>query len=206
MAARRLSNWAGGVAESVPTLRPALHRLTRRDRRRLVIRATVHTTVTTVLLFVLYAVAPVPFVPGADAFFRLIAVVVIVVTVIALQIRSILSAHYPALQAIQSLVTAIAVFIVLFALLYFGLATVDPTNFNRPLTRVSALYFTVTVLTTVGFGDITAQSDVAQLSVTVQMLLGLTLIALTVRVFTAAARAGVTRRTEQDNADSTDGP
>jgi hypothetical protein len=59
---------------------------------------------------------------------------------------------------------------------------------------VGALYFTVTVLATVGFGDITAQTAGARLLVTAQMLLGLGLLAGIVRVFSAAARAGAARR------------
>jgi hypothetical protein len=46
----------------------------------------------------------------------------------------------------------------------------------------------VTVLSTVGFGDITAQSDASRLLVTIQMLLDLALIAIVVRVFYATAR------------------
>ncbi len=175
-------------------MQSSLQDLSRRERRRLIARAVASTTVTVALLFVLYALAPVPFAPSADALVRLAVVLVIVAVVIAVQVRAILGATYPEVRAIQSLVTAMVVFLVLFALLYLGLSAADPASFSRVLTRVSALYFTVTVLSTVGFGDITAQSDGAQLLVTVQMLLGLTLIAFAVRVFSAAARAGATRR------------
>ena len=171
----------------LPALRP-------RDRRRLVARAVARMVVTTTLLLVLYALAPVgPGPGGAGAVVRLVAVVVLFVVVVALQVRAIVSAAYPVLRAIEALVIAIGLFLVLFALLYLGLATAAPDSFTRPLTRVSALYFTATVLATVGFGDITAQSEAAQLLVTVQMLLGLTLLALAVRIFSAAARASATR-------------
>ena len=103
------------------------------------------------------------------------------------------AANHPDLRAIEALVAAVTGFLVLFALLYLGLAQTDPANFTQPLGRVSALYFTATVLATVGFGDITAQTDGARLLVTVQMLLGLGLVAGLVRVFSAAARAGAAR-------------
>jgi voltage-gated potassium channel len=170
----------------LPALRP-------RDRRRLVARAVVRMVVTTTLLLVLYALAPVGFAAGASAVVRLVVVLVLVVAVVARQVRAIVSAAYPVLRAIEALVITIGLFLVLFALLYLGLATAAPDSFTRPLTRVSALYFTVTVLATVGFGDITAQSEAAQLLVTVQMLLGLTLLALAVRIFSAAARASAPR-------------
>ena len=49
----------------------------------------------------------------------------------------------------------IPIFIVVFAWTYLTLARSDATGFSQPLTRISALYFTVTVFSTVGFGDIT---------------------------------------------------
>ena len=43
-------------------------------------------------------------------------------------------------------------------------------SFTEPLTRADALYFTVTVFSTVGFGDITAKSETARVVLIVQML------------------------------------
>ena len=171
-----------------------LEALSRRARRRLVARAVLRIVLTTGLLLALYARAPVPFVPAADAAVRLVAVLVLLAVVIAVQVASIRSASYPALRAAEALAVAIVVFLVSFALLYLGLAGTAPASFNQPLDRVGAFYFAATVLATVGFGDITAQTAGARLLVTVQMLLGLGLIALIVRVFTAAARAGAARR------------
>jgi voltage-gated potassium channel len=175
-------------------MRTSLHELSPGDRRRLVARSVLRIGLTTGLLLAFYALVPVPIVPAAETLVRLVAVLLALAVVIAVQVRSVVSANYPELRAIEGLVTAITVLLVSFALFYLGLATVDPAHFSRPLTRVGAFYFAVTVLATVGFGDITAQSDVAQLIVTVQMLLDLVLIAVVVRVFAAAARAGVTRR------------
>jgi len=118
---------------------------------------------------------------------------VLLALALAGQVDSIRAANHPDLRAIEALVAAVTGFLVLFALLYLGLAQTDSANFTQPLGRVSALYFTVTVLATVGFGDITAQTDGARLLVTVQMLLGLGLVAGLVRVFSAAARAGAAR-------------
>jgi hypothetical protein len=100
------------------------------------------------------------------------------------------------LQATESGIIAIAAFIILFALLYVGLAQADATHFSEPLDRVSAFYFTVTILATVGFGDIAARSDAARVVVTVQMLLDLALIAVIVRVYSSAARS---RRSHDDS-------
>jgi hypothetical protein len=163
-----------------------------------VARAVLRSAATVTLLFALYAVAPVgSHATPAGTALRLIGVVVLIALVLAVQVRSIRSANHPDLRASEALVTVLTVFVVLFALLYLGLAQTDSANFNQPLDRVSALYFTVTVLATVGFGDITAQTAGTRLLVTVQMLLGLGLIAGIVRVFTAAARAADTRRPDE---------
>ena len=66
--------------------------------------------------------------------------------------------------------------------------------FSEPLTRSSALYFSVTVFSTVGFGDITAKTDPARLVVTGQMLLDVILLGFGVRVFVSAVNLARERR------------
>jgi voltage-gated potassium channel len=81
-------------------------------------------------------------------------------------------------------------FVLLFASAYVVMAGASPANFStHPLTRTDALYFTVTVFSTVGFGDITAASQSARLVVTVQMLLDLLALGLVVRAFVSAVQA-----------------
>ena len=82
----------------------------------------------------------------------------------------------------------------MFAVVYATLAQADPANFTQPVDRLSALYFTVTVLSTVGFGDIAARTDTARAIVTVQMMLDLVLIGVVVKVVIGASRIGTERR------------
>ena len=58
------------------------------------------------------------------------------------------------------------------------LATISGSNFSQPLSRTDAIYFTVTVFATVGFGDITAKTEAARLVVTGQMITDLIAIGL----------------------------
>jgi hypothetical protein len=51
-------------------------------------------------------------------------------------------------------------------------------NFGQKLTHTDALYFTVTVFTTVGFGDVTAKSDGTRLLVTAQMVADLIILGI----------------------------
>jgi hypothetical protein len=76
--------------------------------------------------------------------------------------------------------------LLLFASAYAVLSTISVRNFGQPLTHTDALYFTVTVFSTVGFGDITAKTDAARLVVTSQMIADLLIIGLVIRVFLGA--------------------
>ena len=59
---------------------------------------------------------------------------------------------------------------------------VSAASFTQPLTRTDALYFSVTVFTTVRFGDITAKSETARVVLIVQMLGDLALLGVGARV------------------------
>jgi hypothetical protein len=170
-----------------------IQQLSRRERSRLITISAIRTTLTVALLLLLYSVFPVEPISSTDTLTRLLFGFAILVVVIVLQVQAIMSASYPQLRAIEAVVIAITVFVVLFSLLYVGLAQANPANFTRPLNRVSAFYFTVTVLATVGFGDISADSDLTRVIVTIQMLLDLTLLAVVVRVFFSVAKSGGSR-------------
>ncbi|MET0414807.1 MAG: potassium channel family protein [Actinoplanes sp.] len=75
------------------------------------------------------------------------------------------------------------------------LAQDDPGSFStHTLTRTDALYFTVTVFATVGFGDISATSQIARRLVTAQMILDLLVLGLGIRVFVGAVQRGRQRQ------------
>jgi len=127
--------------------------------------------------------------------------VVVLAAVIAYQVIAILRAPYPAVKAIEALSLTGPLFLLLFATTYFLMSQADSANFNLPLTRSDSLYFTVTVFTTVGFGDIVATSHSARALVTVQMILDLILIGAVIRAFVEAVRrARETPRTPSPDA------
>jgi hypothetical protein len=96
-----------------------------------------------------------------------------------------------------------ALFLLLFAANYFLMAQADLGNFNvDSLTRTDALYFTVIVFATVGFGDITATSQAARAVVTAQMILDLFVLGLLVRVFLGAVQRGRQQHTAQQETES----
>jgi voltage-gated potassium channel len=70
------------------------------------------------------------------------------------------------------------------------MAKTSPASFSDHLTRTDALYFTVTIFSTMGFGDIMAVSGSARLTVTAQMILDLLILGLGIRVFIGAVEGG----------------
>ena len=116
---------------------------------------------------------------------------VILLAVTAWQLHAIIRARYPAVRAVVALASTVPLFVLLFASVYFVMARASPANFGtHQLTRTDALYFTVTVFSTVGFGDITPVSQGARLVVTAQMMLDLLVLGLGIRVFVGAVQLG----------------
>ncbi len=77
------------------------------------------------------------------------------------------------------------------------MATISVSNFGQRLTHTDALYFTVTVFSTVGFGDITAKTEAARLVVTAQMIADLAVIGLGLRVIVGAVTRSRQQRPEE---------
>jgi hypothetical protein len=119
--------------------------------------------------------------------------------VVGLQFPLIRRSPYPGLRAVEALVLSILIFLTLFARLYLAAYAGDHQAFSQALDRTTALYFTVTVFATVGFGDVVAQTQGTKLLVTVQMLLNLVVLGLVVRMLLKAGeRAGARRRKDRE--------
>ena len=116
------------------------------------------------------------------------------IVLVAFQVWLILRSPFPGLRAVESLATSVPLFLLLFAATYVVLATLSASNFGGHLTHTDGLYFTVTVFSTVGFGDITAKTETARLVVTGQMIADLIVLGLAIKVFVGAARRGQQQR------------
>lgn len=114
--------------------------------------------------------------------------------VVGIQVPAIVNAKYPAIRAIESLALLVPLYLLIFARVYLANSLHDPSNFSRPLDDVSSLYFTVTVFSSVGFGDIVPRTQSMMLLVTLQMILNLVVLGLVIKLLTSAARRGVARR------------
>ena len=169
---------------------PLFGTLDRRARRRLFMRALVRIMGVTVLLVVVYAVFPVDLHADGTTWLVLGGGIAAFLVALTYQVRRIVASPMPQLRAAETLATVVPLFIIVFSLVYVGLSQNDPASFSEPITKVGGIYFTVTILSTVGFGDITATNDTTRLVVTLQMLIDLLIIGVLVKVIMGASRIG----------------
>ncbi|MFC7245751.1 potassium channel family protein [Catellatospora aurea] len=157
-------------------------------RRRPILRALINS----VLLLVLYFVVPTDM---GDSPARLairvlltFAGLILAVLLILHQVRRQLDV---AEAPLTGLLTALVGGVLFFALADYLVAAHAPGQFVDLATRLDALYFAVSTLATVGFGDVHAQGQVARGLVTVQMLFNTVVIATGLSVLSKqiAARA-----------------
>jgi voltage-gated potassium channel len=165
---------------------PPVAQATPRQRRLLLLRTVLQAVLTTAVLVTLYYVLPMN--RGFDAHTVLLLAVYLAVFVVVLiwRVRGLFRSRYPGLRAVETLALVVPLYLLLFATTYFLAERADGGYFSEPLTRSSALYFSVTVFSTVGFGDIVPKTDPARLVVTGQMLLDVILLCFGVRVFVGA--------------------
>jgi voltage-gated potassium channel len=142
--------------------------LSRRQRRREVVSTIIAVAITWALLFGIYYVIPFTDRTSGESLVRLVLGIAAFAVILAWQLRRVMHADLPVLRAIQALGGTIPLFLVTFA----------------------ALYVAITVFSTVGFGDITPEGDLARIVMSIQMLLDLVVIGAVVRLLTTAAKTG----------------
>ena len=162
-----------------------------RQRRLAVLRAVLTIAVAWVLILGAYYVLPFDHLSAAHNVLRLGAVTALVAVVLVWQIRRISTAELPELRAVEALGIIVAIFLVGFSIVYLSMSHNAVRTFSQSLDHTRALYFTITVFSTVGFGDITPRTDTARLIVAAQMLLDLAIIGAVVRLIFNAARSRV---------------
>jgi len=98
------------------------------------------------------------------------------------QIFRITRSDYATLRAVEALAFIVPAYLVLFAAIYFLMNHNNQATFGTSQTKLDSLYFSATVFTTVGFGDITAKIQAGRAVVLVQMILDLMILGLVVRL------------------------
>lgn len=110
------------------------------------------------------------------------------------QLAGVYKAKFPTLRAVEALVLVAAMFLAVFAMIYVMISLSDPSAFTEELAPFNSYYFALTVLATVGFGDITPVTTLARSVTMVQMALDLVFVAVLIRVIGGAARRALQER------------
>lgn len=137
-----------------------------------------------------YYLLPLDIRSGAAFAVRLTLSGVLFVVVLVWQLRHVMRAELPAARAVEAFGVIVPLFLVIFASTYLALSHESARHFNEPLNHTDALYLTVTVFTSVGFGDVVPRGDLARILVSVQMLVGLIILGAVARLLINAATRG----------------
>jgi ion channel len=164
------------------------------------VRSLLRAAGSTAVLVVIYYLLPLDNSALWFAAMMLVIGLAALIGLVAFQVHAISGSRYPALRALEALAVTVPLFLLLFASTYMVLAAILAHSFSQPLNHTDALYFTVTVFATVGFGDITATAAVARLVVTGQMIIDLVILGLGARVILGAVSRGRQRRPAQPGA------
>ena len=154
----------------------------------------------TAALVALYYLLPLDHTSTPIAATMLIIGLVALITLVIFQTRSISRARFPGVRAVEALATSLPLFLLLFSGTYVVMAAVSASNFGEKLTHTDALYFTITMFTTVGFGDITAKSEGARLLVTGQMVTDLIILGIGAKIILGAVTRGRQRQPQNTGA------
>jgi voltage-gated potassium channel len=137
----------------------------------------------------LYAVLPIETVAAARAVGVLAVVGLLVVAwVFVRQVQRISQSSRPAVAAVEALALVFGLFLTLFASLYLSTDLANPGAFSQPIDKLAGIYFSVTIMATVGFGDIAPLSATARTLVTLQMVLDMILIGTAVKILLETAK------------------
>ncbi len=164
--------------------------LPRAKRRRLIVQAVLRSFLFATVLVVLYYLLPLGRPLSADTTVRLLIGLLFFAGVMVWEVRRITRSRYPGVQAVAGLGLIVPLYLLLFASTYFLMERASAAAFTQPLTRTDALYFAVTVFSTVGFGDVAPKSEAARVVLTVQMLGDLAVLGAGIRILLGAVQRG----------------
>lgn len=121
---------------------------------------------------------------------------VVLAAVIVMLINRMLAAGAQA--RIQGIFAVLCAAVVFFAEAYYLLAAL-PGQFGGLRTRTDSLYFAVSTLATVGYGDVHAAGQLARAAVTLQIVFDLVFLAAAATALVAPIRLRAAHRARQEN-------
>ncbi len=174
-----------------------LAELTHKQLRREILKTAVTCLVFTATIVGTYFTLPFDSLKwDGQAVTRMLVGLVLFGIVLTFFIRRILASEIPQLRAAETLIISLAFFLCFYASVYLEISNHNPQTFNQVLSHSSALYFTIVTFGTVGFGDISANSDLARLLVSAQIILDVVFIAALAKSVVFASQFTLKRDSE----------
>ena len=113
--------------------------------------------------------------------------IVAVIPLTRRNVRAIRTSDQPFLRALEAIALLATTLVVGFGAVYTGISQ-HSQQIPAMHTRIDALYFTITTLATVGFGDIVPVGQAARVIVAIQIAMDLILLGISVRLVGRAAQ------------------
>ena len=182
---------SGAVGPGGGQGRPPARRLAdlEHKHRRVMVRfAALRIVLTVGLLLGAYYLLPFESEGGGRIALQVVILIPMASLAIIMQVRAVATAEYPQIRAAEALASVAVVLIVVFAGSYLALSNNNRAAFSERLNHTDSLYFTVTTLATVGYGDIAPRSDTARVAAMVQMTVNVIVLGAGVRLIVHTAR------------------
>ena len=97
------------------------------------------------------------------------------------------TSEQPMLDAIEAITMVVAMLVFGFSSVFLAINRGDG-EFVGLSTKIDAVYFTITTMSTVGFGDIHASGQAARVAVSIQIIFDLSLLAMSLRLLIGSVR------------------
>lgn len=142
--------------------------------------------------------------PWSGGMWLMILLLVAVIPVAVYQARRVLRSTRPIADASVALSLIVSSLVIGFSGIYYVMANNDLGQIHGLHTKVDAVYFTTTILSTVGFGDVNAVGQGARVVVTANIMFNLVALGVAVKLVSWAAR-GRSETLRNQRADATEG-
>ena len=166
----------------------------RAARRKQLTFAVARSALSAALMLAVYYRAPFDHALDAAVLIWLVAGLAALTVALVVQLRLILHSDAPRLRALEAVAIGLPFLLLLYASTYTLMSTNSPDSFTEALDRTDALYFTMTVFTTVGFGDIAPVTHAARIVTMSQMVVGLLTVGVAARLLLTAVNFADNRK------------
>lgn len=156
--------------------------------RRAVIGGLIRAPIGAAVIVTGYYLSPLGVSTALELVVHVLVALLVLAVVVAWQVRGIVHSERPGIRAVEALAVVVTLMVCVFATAYLGMSERDPAAFSEPLGRTAALYFTMTTLTTIGFGDISAHTEAARVVVMLQMVFNVVVIGAGIKLIATTAR------------------